>query len=586
MNIIGISAFYHDSACCIIKDGRLISAVQEERFTRIKNDPSLPVNSFKHCLKESKLSIEDIDCVAYYENPIKKLSRQLWSGFDYFDPGLKEKMDPRRPEIAIREKLGYEGEIKFIDHHMSHAASSFHYSGFDRAAIFTVDGVGEWATTTYGVGKENGIEIFEEVNFPNSLGLLYSTITNYLGFKVNNGEYKVMGLAPYGRPIYVNHLKDVITSSNEGQYRLNMDYFDFTKGGQMFTEELVDLLGKAPRERESELLQYHKDIAKSLQVITQDLLLEKANYLQAKTGEENLCMAGGVALNCVANGHIIRNSSFKNLFVQPASNDAGGALGAAAAAYTELTGKKIEPSPMKTAFYGSGYSAKQVDSIIKESPFKSKYFKGRKEDLLKATAELIAAGKVIGWFQGKTEFGPRALGARSILGDPRNPDMRSIINQKVKKREGFRPFAPVILEEKAEIYFDLDHPSPFMLETCQVHKIHDLPSITHVDGSARVQTVNRKYSPLFAELLDAFEALTGCPILLNTSFNVRGEPIVNSPSDAIACFVNADLDALIIEESIIEREEETIEVFKNLQIPFLIMADREIEMDRGIYTFI
>ncbi|OQP46413.1 carbamoyltransferase family protein [Niastella populi] len=585
MNIIGISAFYHDSACCLIKDGALIAAAQEERFSRLKNDPGLPVKSFKHCLKEGKISINDVDRIAFYENPVKKLSRQLWCGYNYLDPELTKKMDPRRPEKEIRDKLGYEGKIEFVDHHLSHAASSFLFSGYESSAILTVDGVGEWATTTYATGEQNSIRIMEEVCFPDSLGLLYSAITNYLGFNVNSGEYKVMGLAPYGKPVYLDLLLKVIKPGTNGQFSLNMDYFDFTSGTRMFTEKLEALLGNKPRKKESELLAFHLDIAKSLQVLLQDVLLEKSKYLHSITGKENLCLAGGVALNCVANGYILRNGPFKRLFVPPAANDAGGAQGAAAVVYCQLSGKKISTSPLKTTYLGASFSDKEIEIVLKNTSLKGVSYQGRREELLNETAKRLADGKVIGWFQGRAEFGPRALGSRSILADPRNPEMRDRINQMVKKRESFRPFAPVIPEEKCAIYFELDHPSPFMLETCSVKPFHDLPAITHVDNSARVQTVNRRDNAMLADLLSAFEKITDCPILLNTSFNVRGEPIVNSPADALICFSVANLDALVIGDTLIDRNQFQIDELNKL-INCFDSTWVPVRTDRGVYTFI
>jgi carbamoyltransferase len=394
-----------------------------------------------------------------------------------------------------------------------------------------------------------------------------------------------MGLAPYGKPVYLDHLLKVIQSGSNGQFSLSMDYFDFTSGTRMFTEKLEALLGNKPREKESELLAFHLDIAKSLQVLLQDIILEKSKYLHSITGEENLCLAGGVALNCVANGYIFRNGPFKRLFVPPAANDAGGAQGAAAVAYCQLSGKKMITSPLTSTYLGASFSDKEIEIVLKNTSLKGVSYQGRRGELLSETAKRLADGKVIGWFQGRAEFGPRALGSRSILADPRNPEMRDKINQMVKKRESFRPFAPVILEEKCTTYFELEHPSPFMLETCSVKPFHDLPAITHVDGSARVQTVNRRDNPMLADLLSAFEKITDCPILLNTSFNVRGEPIVNSPEDALICFSVANLDTLVIGDTLIDRNQVQIDELNNL-INCFDSVRTPIRIDRGVYAFI
>ncbi|MCE3228016.1 MAG: carbamoyltransferase [Bacteroidetes bacterium] len=583
MNVIGISAYYHDSACCIIRDGELIAAAQEERFTRIKHDPALPVNAFKFCLKQADLSIDKIDAIAYYEDPVKKLSRQLWCGADYFNEAFTHKMDPSKPEREIREILGFGGKIEFVDHHLSHAASSYYFSGFKSAALLTMDGVGEWATTTYGIAKDRSIDLFEEVHFPDSVGLLYSTITSYLGFGVNSGEYKVMGLAPYGEPLYIDKLYELIQLKEKGQYKLNLEYFDFIRGNTMFSGKLAELMGQPVRKKESELLKFHLDVAKSLQVVLEQILLEKAKYLHSVTGEDNLCMAGGVALNCVANGKLLREGPFKKMFVQPASNDAGGALGAAAHAYAKHSGNNIKSAPLRSVFLGPEYTNADIRNLLDATSLNSVSYETT-EEMQKATAQRLAKGKVIGWFQGRMEFGPRALGGRSILADPRNPEMRDRINAMVKKREAFRPFAPAILEDKTKKYFDLSHSSPFMLETCQVVSEESLPAITHVDKSARVQTVNEKDNPCFAGLLAEFEKLTGCPILLNTSFNVRGEPIVCTPADAFLCFVNTDIDCLVLGNTIIDRENNNMEDLVNMVKSIIKRKKRTLNHD--VYTFI
>ena len=582
LNIIGISALYHDSACCLMQDGIVKAAVQEERFTREKNDFSIPYNAFMYCLESQGLSITDIDYVAYYESPEMKLERQEWSGYDASTSDLADKLDPKRPEREIRELLGYEGPIKFFEHHESHAASSFYFSGFDSAAVLTVDGVGEWATTTYGVGKNENLDLFEEVRFPDSIGLLYSTITSYLGFRVNNGEYKVMGLAPYGKPIYADHIRKLIQTSERGSYNLNMEYFEFVNGNRMYSDKLVELFGKDPRPKESKLDQYHADVAKSLQVVLEEIMLEKVRYLYETTGEKNLCMAGGVALNCVANGKILREGPFDELFVQPASNDAGCALGAAALAHVEVTGERPSKERLEHVYLGTSYDQWDVQKVMEGTSLEYTDYSDNQGELLKQVAQRLADGKVVGWFHGAMEFGPRSLGARSILADPRHPEMRDRINAMVKKREGFRPFAPVVLESKMGEHFELDHPSPFMLETCQVKSSLDLPAITHVDNSARVQTVNGKDNPKFTALIEEFDKITECPIVLNTSFNVRGEPIVCDPVDALKCFITTDIDCLVLEDVIIDRETNELDVLSWL-IGVQVDASK---LEEDIYTFV
>lgn len=584
MNIVGISAFFHDAACCLIQDGILKSAAEEERFTRIKADPSIPGNALKYCLREANLTIKDIDCIAYYEDPQKKMARQIWSGVLGNASNLLSKTDPRYVERQIREVLGYNGLVKYVDHHMSHAASSFYFSGFEEAAVFTIDGVGEWATTTYGSGRGKKIEIFEEVQFPDSLGLLYSTITSYLGFGVNDGEYKVMGLAPYGQPLYIDKMRQLIQMEQEGQFRLNMKYFDFLTGNTMYSPCLFDLFEQPVRKENGEMTQFHKDVAKSLQVILEEVLIEKSRYLHKKTGVTNLCLAGGVALNCVANGKILKNGPFEQLFVQPAANDAGGAIGAAAVAYVELTDQKINSGKLSHVYLGPSYSSAEVKKLLTAAEVNYIDCSNRFDLLCQRLAKSLSEGKVIAWFQERMEFGPRSLGARSILADPRNKDMRDRINAMVKKREGFRPFAPVVIESKAADHFDLDHPSPFMLETCQVISALDLPAITHVDGSARVQTVNQQTNQRLYDLLTAFEQATGCPILLNTSFNVKGEPIVCTPEDALKCFITTDIDCLVMQDFIIERTDNNFEFLE-----YLLMFDtaRSVQgITHDVYTFI
>lgn len=555
-NIIGISCFFHDAACCLLKDGVLVAAAEEERFSRSKHDAGIPKGAFNYCLEEGGLTIDEVDCVAYYEEPAKKLARQLWMML----PGLPSekkllaRIDPHRPEREIREVLGFDGRLEYVGHHQAHAASTFYYSGFKEAAILTVDGVGEWDTTSFGRGSGDDLELLETVEFPHSIGLLYSTITGYLGFEVNEGEYKVMGLAPYGKPRHVDLIRKLIINQPRGQYLLDLRYFDFKSFQRMYSEEMVSLFGHPPRQPRTEILDFHKDLARSLQYVLEEILMEKIKYLHEVTKMENLCMAGGVALNCVANGRIKREGPFKRLFVQPAAGDSGGALGAAAIAYKRLANGRAESlSILRHAYLGPSFSSEEVTSFVESTGVKALDFRGREAALVEAVAQRLAASKIVGWFHGRMEFGPRALGGRSILADPRGESMQDRINSIIKQRESFRPFAPAVLEERAAAHFDLDHPSRYMLETCQVKSPIKLPAITHVDGSARVQTVDEETNPRFARLLRAFERLTNCPILLNTSFNLNYEPIVCTPADAFICFIRSGLDVLVLEDFLIDR---------------------------------
>lgn len=560
LNIVGISSGYHDSACCILQRGVLLAAAQEERFSRVKNDKGFPQRAFRYCLKQAGLTIADVDCIAYYEDPDLKLARQIWMGLL---PGVSaarrdsvlDRMADCRPQDTIRTVLGYEGPIEIVDHHLSHAASSYYFSGFEESAILTVDGVGEWPTTTYGWARGPVIDRFEQVDFPDSLGFFYSAITGYLGFEVNEGEYKVMGLAPYGSPVYVDKLRSLVEVTSEGQYHLNLKYFAFLNEDRMYTEELCQHLGRPPREPESEILQFHMDVAKSAQIVLEEILLEKIRYLHSRAPSENLCMAGGVALNVVANSRCLREGPFRRLFVQPAAGDAGGALGAAAITHVRMTAQAPPRKALEHVYLGPGTTSADVHRFLKASSARYRNYRGRENELIAATVDALSQGKVVGWAQGRMEFGPRSLGARSILADPRRPEMRDRINALVKMRESFRPFAPAVLESEAAKHFDLDHPSPFMLETCRVISHLALPAITHVDGSARVQTVNAETNPRFAALLEEFQRRTGCPILLNTSFNMRGDPIVCTTLDAITCFVRSQIDVLVVEDFILERSD-------------------------------
>ncbi len=561
LNILGISAHYHDAACCLLRDGELVAAAEEERFSRVKHDPRLPWQAFRFCLEQGGITMAEVDCVAYYENPAKKLARQMWMALqpessDFTRHKILSRLPNRidRVERHIRLMLGYTGRLEVFDHHQSHAASSFFYSGFEEAAVLTVDGVGEWATTTFGRAAGSALDLFEEVQFPSSLGLLYSTLTSYLGFEVNDGEYKVMGLAPYGEPRYVDQVRALVTRGEAGQYHLNLEYFDFLRRDRMYSDRLTELFGAPPRSPGSELLPFHQDVARSLQWVLEEILLEKVTYLHSRVPSRHLCMAGGVALNCVANSRILRDGPFAELFVQPAASDAGGCLGAAALAHVRLTGERPAQGRLTHMYWGPETAVHDIATMLAGTPLHALDYRGRPELLLEATVDRLAAGKVVGWFQGRMEFGPRALGARSILADPREEGMRHRINALVKMRESFRPFAPAVLGYRAGEHFAIDHPSPFMLETCQVISPLDLPAITHVDRSARLQTVDPAESPRFAALLARFADRTGCPILLNTSFNMRGEPIVCTAEDALVCFARSGIDALVLEDFIVDRE--------------------------------
>lgn len=553
--IAGISAHYHDAAACILVGGELVAAAQEERFSRRKHDPSIPRAAFRYCLAEAGLTIADLDCLAYYEDPVKKLNRQLSMAVPHPSSSASDdpfRLDATRAEREIRDLLGWEGEIQWVGHHQAHAASAYYYSGFSNAGVLTVDAVGEWATTSYGRATGHGLELFEEVRFPDSLGLLYSTVTAYLGFEVNDAEYKVMGLAPYGEPRYVDRVRALIEEREAGQFRLDMRYFAFMQGSVMYSPELCRLFGHLPRPLGTEPDQFSADVARSLQVVLEEILLHKVSYLHACVPSENLCLAGGVALNCVAVGRIAREGPYRHVFVQPAAGDAGGALGAAAAAHARLTAEC--PAPLRHVYLGPGFGREDVARLFGSCTAFVSDYRGRESDLLEETVARLAAGRVIGWFQGRMEFGPRALGNRSILADPRDPPMRERVNRLVKKREAFRPFAPAVLLQKASQHFVLDRAAPFMTETCQVRSALSLPAITHVDGSARVQTVDAQTNPRFHRLLEAFDRRTGCPVLLNTSFNLHGEPIVLSPVDALRCFIRSGLDTLVVEDYLLDRE--------------------------------
>lgn len=580
MNIVGVSAFFHDASCCVIHDGKLIAAAEEERFSRLKHDASIPKMAFRYCLNEAGLAISDIDALAFYEDPWRKSARQIWSllADPALTPRLFEKIDPERPEREIRNVLGYEGPLEYVDHHHSHAASSYYFSGFEDAAILTVDGVGEWETSTYGKAEGSELTICDQICFPDSLGLLYTALTTYLGFAANDGEYKVMGLASYGKPAYVRQIEEIIQPDTQGKFSLNLRYFDFLSTDHMYTGDLCDLFGEPPRSRDAEVKDFHRDLACSLQRVLESTLLHQVRHLHKLFPSRNLCMAGGVALNCVANAFVLREGPFKKLFVPPAAGDGGGSIGAAAAIYSSRCRGVSRVQPMCHAYLGPAFHSRDIESLLKSAGFEAADYRGCDESELQfAVAERLAAGQIVGWFQGRMEYGPRALGSRSILADPRRPEMRDRINSMVKRREEFRPFAPSVLEDRASAHFDLDHPSPFMLEISQVRSSLPLPAITHVDGSARVQTVTLEQHPRYARLLLAFETLTGCPVLLNTSFNMRDEPIVCTPIDALICFLRSKLDALVMEDFVVDQstcQSSFADVIERMKILHSVVSDR------------
>ncbi len=562
--ILGISAYYHDSAACLVEDGRIVAALQEERFTRRKHDNSFPTHAVLAALRLGRCSIQDVDFVVFYEKPFLKMERLLDTYVRNYPRGLrsylkampalfKEKMWVKD---HIRTKLDFSGTILFAEHHESHAAAAFYPSPFQSAAILTVDGVGEWTTTALGRGRDNIVELNRELRFPHSLGLLYTAFTQYLGFEVNSGEYKVMGLAAYGKPVYEAQIREhLIRFGENGAFKLNPRYFNYEVGLEMTSARFHQLFGGPPREPGTPLTQKHQDLACSVQKVAEDALLGMCRYLREETGEANLCLAGGVALNCVANGRILRESGFADVWIQPAAGDAGGALGCALAAWHNHLGnpRNLSANAQRNSLLGTDYDSTEVRSYLDSRS--ARYDACDQQALLSRVAELLAQGLVIGWFQGRMEFGPRALGARSILADPRRPDMKDQINARVKFRESFRPFAPVVLSEFESEYFELDRPSPYMLLVAPVRpeKRAVLPGITHVDGTARIQTVCPDGPGRLYELLNAFHAQTGCPVLLNTSFNLRNEPIVESPAQAYECFMRSGLDALVLGDCLLEK---------------------------------
>jgi carbamoyltransferase len=604
MVILGISAFYHDSAAALIKDGRILAAAQEERFTRVKHDSSFPIHSINFCLKYARINPSSIDHIVFYEKPFIKFERLFEtylafapSGFESFRKvmplWLKDKLFQKRKILNFLDELwdknpGINNKLLFSEHHLSHAASAFYPSPFKNAAVLTMDGVGEWATSSIALGSDNSLKILKEIHFPHSIGLLYSAFTYFCGFKVNSGEYKLMGLAPYGKPKYAKKIKEhLIEIKEDGSYQLNMQYFNYCVGFTMVNSKFHELFGITPREAESPLRQIEMDLAASIQIITEEIVLNSAKYAFKITKSDNLCLAGGVALNCVANGKLSKEDIFKNIWIQPASGDSGGAIGAAYVAYYNLNKqprlKSLRSDLMQGSFLGPSYSSKQ---IIKElNALGAVYSSFSIRAILKKTALALSQGQAVGWFAGRMEFGPRALGARSILADPRSPLMQKQLNLKIKFRESFRPFAPSILDKDMPAWFDLKRESPYMLIVGSVNKEKrkkmnaknkllsginklnikrsEIPAVTHVDFSARVQTVDKKRNLRFYNLISEFKKITKVPILVNTSFNIRGEPIVNSPRDAFKCFMGTNLDVLVLENIILYKKDQNKKMLLN-----------------------
>ena len=588
MKILGISAYYHDSAACLISDGRIVAAAQEERFTRKKHDHRFPIHAARYCLSEAAVPAARLDCVAFYDKPFLKFNRLLETYLAFAPRGFRSFVTSMPLWLSeklwisdlLQKQLGYQGSLVFPEHHESHAASAFFPSPFKRAAILTVDGVGELATSSIGIGNDSAIRIISELHFPHSLGLLYSAFTYFTGFKVNSGEYKVMGLAPYGEPVYVRRIYDhLLDLKDDGSFRMNMEYFNYCAGLTMTNAKFADLFDGPPRAPESKLTQREMNLARSLQEVTEDILLRMARHTKKITGEQNLCLAGGVALNCVANGKILRERIFDDIWIQPAAGDAGGALGAAYVAYHHHFRQPAIQKNGRDLQQGSNWGPSFSDDALKvflDSHRIPYTYHAEDHELVRTVASDLAQGKVVGWFQGRMEFGPRALGNRSILADPRSPEMQKKMNIKIKFREGFRPFAPSVLAEKASDWFELDRPSPYMLLVADVKKNRqremtasekdlwgidklnvvrsEIPAVTHIDYTARVQTVSPENNPLYHKLLEEFDSQTGCPVLVNTSFNVRGEPIVCSPEDAYRCFMRTDLDVLVMGRHVLNKE--------------------------------
>ncbi|MDP2329308.1 MAG: carbamoyltransferase [Reyranella sp.] len=596
MRVLGISAFYHDSAAALIEDGRLVGAAQEERFTRKKHDSGFPQNAVQFCLDRAGLKLADVDYVAFYDKPFLKFERLLETYLAYAPRGftsfrmamplwLKEKLFQKmllRDEMKRWEPdFDWQKRLLFGEHHQSHAASAFFPSPFEEAAVLTMDGVGEWATTSLGYGRGNSLEMLKELHFPHSLGLLYSAFTYYTGFKVNSGEYKVMGLAPYGEPRFKDLILDKIVDLKEdGTFRLDQSYFDYCAGLRMTNDKFADVFGVKTRKPEEELTQIHMDLAASIQAVTEEIVLRLGRSVRKETGAKNICLAGGVALNCVANGKLLRENVFDNIWVQPAAGDAGGAVGAAYAAYHGFMGQPRKLNGHMDGMAGSYLGPEYTDDEIAErlTAAKAKFTRLDHAQMIDQTAQALADSKAVGWMQGRMEFGPRSLGARSILGDARSPSMQKTLNLKVKYRESFRPFAPAVLREDLGKYFDIKTDSPYMLMVAPVNEDRrramtaaeealfgidklnvprsDIPAVTHVDYSARIQTVHKETNPAFHELLESFKAKTGCSVLVNTSFNVRGEPIVCTPEDAFRCFMGSEIEVLVVGNCLLRKEDQ------------------------------
>jgi carbamoyltransferase len=564
MNILGISAFYHDSAAALVRDGQLVAAAQEERFTRRKHDEGFPLHAVRYCLREGGIEVKDLDYVVFYDKPFLKFERLIFTYFEQFPRGLRSFIEAMPIWMAdklwiksvIRHELGYGGDILFNDHHLSHAASAFLVSPFEEAAILTVDGVGEWSTSTWGVGRGNQIELLYETRFPHSLGLFYSAYTYYLGFKVNSAEYKVMGLAPYGQPRFYDRVRETIDWKPDGSFHLNLEYFDFLHGLRMTSERFHKLFGGPPRRPETRLTQREFDIAASVQKVTDEIMVALGRHIREQTGMRYLCLAGGVALNCVANAKVLEEAGFDDVWVQPAAGDAGGAVGAAFYLWNTVLGHE-RSFVMEHAFWGPAFSEEECRAGL--DALSARYRRLDSPELLREVARLIADNQVVGWFQGRMEFGPRALGSRSILADARDPKMKDTLNMKIKFREGFRPFAPSVLYERAGEFFEMDglRRSPFMLFVANVRPDRRVvPSVTHVDGSSRLQTVERDVNPLYYDLIAEFERQTGVPIIINTSFNVRGEPIVCTPADAYRCFMRTNMDYLVVGPFLLDKRDQ------------------------------
>ena len=588
--ILGISAFYHDSAACLVRDGVIVAAAQEERFTRKKHDPEFPRHAIDYCLREAGISVHDLHCIGFYDKPLLTFERLLETHLGTAPLGIRLfwksmvvwiKKKLWIPQI-IQEELQCDVPVLFGEHHESHAASAFYPSPYEEAAIMTLDGVGEWTTTSYGHGRGAEIHTLAETKFPHSLGLLYSAFTYFTGFKVNSGEYKLMGLAPYGEPKYVQQILDhLIDLKEDGSFKLNTRYFNYISGLTMTSSAMDGLFDGPPRQPESPLTQREMDLARSCQVVTEEVMLRIARQVHKETGSKNLCMAGGVALNCVGNGHILREGPFDNMWIQPAAGDAGGALGVALALWyrylnNERTVAGDGRDAMQASLLGPAFSDAEIDVFLGENEAVATLL--QEAELPVRVAEVLAEGKVVGWFQGRMEFGPRALGARSILGDPRSKETQSVMNLKIKFRESFRPFAPSVLREHVHEYFELDADSPYMLQVAPVKKERqiamsqeqqqlfgieklnvprsDLPAITHVDYSARVQTVRREDNARYYDVIKAFQSLTGYPVIVNTSFNVRGEPVVCTPEDAYRCFMRTEMDYLVLGSYLLDKKDQ------------------------------